>query len=366
MVLRLKCYNVRIPLVIPFKTSFGTTEVRDALIFELSDGNNTAYSESVTSTSPDYGYEDNSTVLHVAKDFLAPMLADLPSPAEFMERASVIKGNNMAKASLEMLLWDFHSRAENKAIQDTMGENRGYASAGVSIGMSSTDRMLKLVEDGMKRGYKRIKVKIEKGKEMEILGSIRNKYPDIPLSTDANCSYSFEDIDLLKELDSFNLEYLEQPLGHDDLVDHAELAKSMKTPICLDESITSAEIAEKAFRIKACSIVNIKPGRVGGFTESLKIARSVRRSGGHVWIGGMLETGIGRAFNVALASNSLIDFPGDTSPNDRYFSRDIVSNPFTMENGTIRPNGTAGTGIQIDHSEFMKSVHSAYTLLEKE
>lgn len=363
MVFRLRAFNVHIPLLVPFKTSFGTTITRDALLFELSDGETTAYSESVTSTIPDYGYEDNTTVLHIVKNYLAGELRDAPTPEDFMNRVSVIKGHNMAKASMEMLLWDYHSKQAGKPLHEYLGPSKGYADAGVSIGMSSIQNMIDLVSAALERKYKRIKVKIEKGRELEILGSIRDHFPDIPLSADANCGYSIKDIELLKKIDTFNLEYLEQPLGHDDLVNHAKLASEMNTPICLDESIKSAENAEDALDNSSCTIINIKPGRVGGLLESLKIARIARGKSSHVWVGGMLETGIGRAFNVSMASNVLVDFPGDTSPNDRYFKADIVKNPFAMDSGTIIPNAGPGIGVEVDLEQLHSRVQSVNTIL---
>lgn len=365
MAFRLKYYNIRIPLVIPFRTSFGTTSVRDAILFQLSDGNVTAYSEAVTSSLPDYGYEDNGTVLHIVREFLADKIRDYPRPEEFLERVASIKGNNMAKAAIEMLLWDFHSKKGGTPLYRALGDHREDADVGISIGMTSTPKMLELVKQGIDRGYKRIKVKIERGREEDILSSIRKEFPDVPLSADANCNYTLKDIGALKKIDDYNLEYLEQPLGHDDVVDHAELASRLSTPICLDESITSSEITEKAFEIGACSIVNIKPGRVSGLTESLKIAKIAHDNGGHVWVGGMLETGIGRAFNVSFAANKLVDLPGDTSPNDKYFVKDIVTNPFTLDSGKIRPNSLPGIGVDIDHKEFLDRIVKSDTLISE-
>lgn len=351
----LKYYKSEMPLVTPFTTSFGTEEIKSVYIFELENEGVKAYSECVTSKLPDYGYEDNATAFHIIKDYLVDLVKDLPSPEEFMKRASRIKGHNMAKAAVEMLLWDYYSKKEGKAMHRYLGDSKGYADVGISIGMDSPEKMVERISDALQKGYKRIKVKIMKGKEHSILSSIRDVYPEIPLSVDANTDYSINDIDLLKTLDKYNLVYIEQPMDNDDLIYHSRLAKEISTPICLDESITSPARARKAFEIGACSIINIKPGRAGGFGSSLEIAKITREAGGHVWIGGMLETGIGRSFNVSLASNSMIDYPGDTSPNSKYFERDIVKNPFHMINGVIKPNEGSGIGVDVD-SEFLKKV----------
>ncbi|MDS0256872.1 o-succinylbenzoate synthase [Thermoplasmatales archaeon AK] len=341
------------PMLYPFTTSFGTESNRNALIFELKAGDVTAYSECVTSVRPDYGYEDNTTALHVIEDVLVPMIKDLPTPEEFTLRARKIKGDNMAKGALEMLLWDYHSKLKKKPLHEVLGKTKGFADVGLSIGMDRTETTLERISKAVQAGYQRIKVKIEKGKEVEILKAVRDNFPEIVLTADANSCYSINDIDLIKKIDRFELKYLEQPLSYDDLIYHSRLAREISTPICLDESITSPEKAQKAFEIGACSVVNIKPGRIGGLTDSVAVARIAREFKGHVWVGGMLETGIGRSFNVAMASLELVDYPGDTAPNSRYFKKDIVRNQFIMENGRIKPNSGPGIGVDLDHEELI-------------
>lgn len=351
--MELRVFNVKIPFLYPFTTSFGTEDSRDALILEMRDGDVTAYSECVTSTRPDYSYEDNTTALHLIKDVFAPLIKDIPSPGEFNEVAKKVKGDNMARGAVEMLLWDFHSKAAGKPLDKFMGGNKDHIEVGLSVGMDTISKMETRIQAALDAGYKRIKVKIEKGREKDILGSIRDRFPDITLTADANSCYSMNDIDLVKTIDRYNLHYLEQPLNFDDLIYHSKLAREISTPICLDESITSPEKAEKAMEIGACSVINIKPGRIGGLSDSMEVARICRENGGHVWVGGMLETGIGRSFNVAMACNRNVDYPGDTAPNSRYFHRDIVSNPFVMDRGRIRPNADPGIGVKIDHEQFL-------------
>ncbi|WP_297215860.1 o-succinylbenzoate synthase [Thermoplasma sp.] len=359
--MQINFYRVRIPFLRPFTTSFGTEEYREALLFRISHEGIDAYSESVTSVIPDYGYEDNTTAMHVIRDLAAKYIADLPDPATFMERVKGIKGHNMAKAALEMLLWDYHSKASNQPLYRYLGKSRGYANVGISIGMAKIEDMEDQIEKALSLGYKRIKVKIARGRE-NIVKEIRDSFPDIPLSVDANGDYGAADIPRLKDLDRYDLEYIEQPFPGDDLIYHSKLKKEISTPICLDESITSADKALKAFDIGAADVINIKPGRIGGFSESLKVAEIARENGGHVWVGGMLETGIGRAFNIAFASLEMVDYPGDTSPNEKYFGKDIVLNPFKMKNGIIEPYHDAGIGVRIDEGALIRYMVEAGTI----
>ncbi len=351
--MKITYHKLKMPLISPFTTSFGTDINKDVYVFKLEHNGITAYSESVTDENPFYGSEDNYTVFHIVKQYLAPVVKGLPEPDEFNEQVKFIKGNNMAKASMEMLLYDYYAKANKKSLVDYIGHSRGYANVGISLGMDDINVTLKKIQEALDRGYKRIKVKIMKGKEIGILSAVRDNFPDIVLSADANSDYTEKDFDLIKKIDRYNLVYLEQPLYHDDIIYHSRLAKELSTPLCLDESITSPEKAQKAFEMGACKVINIKEGRLGGIGNSLKVMGIVKEFKGHVWIGGMLETGIGRSFNVSMASLSDINYPGDTSPNDKYFKNDIVKNPFTMENGTIKPNKGTGIGVEISE-EYLK------------
>jgi len=351
--MKITYHKLKMPLISPFTTSFGTDVNKDVYVFALEHNGITAYSESVTDENPFYGSEDNYTVIHIVKQYLAPIVKNLPEPEEFNEQVKFIKGNNMAKASMEMLLYDYYAKANKKSLVDYIGHSRGFANVGISLGMDDINVTLKKIQKALDRGYKRVKVKIMKGKEIDILGAVRDQFPDIVLTADANSDYTEKDFGLIKKIDRYNLTYLEQPLYHDDIIYHSRLAKELSTPLCLDESITSPEKAQKAFEMGACKVINIKEGRLGGIENSLKVIEIVKEFKGHVWIGGMLETGIGRSFNVSMASLSDINYPGDTSPNDKYFKNDIVKNPFTMENGTIKPNKGAGIGVEISE-EYLK------------
>jgi len=361
--LNLTARLVRLPFLSPFTTSFGTEAERTALILRLEKGGVTALAECVTMVDPLYSYEDNDTALHIIRDHLAGMVKDVPAPEEFLERASRIRGHNMAKAAMEMMLWDFHAKHEGKQIVRALGPSKGYADVGISLGIDNKEATIKKVGNALRKGYKRIKLKIDRGKEFEIVKTVRDSFPACELSADANACYTLKDLPALKRLDRFGLVYLEQPLEHDDIVDHAKLAKELDTPICLDESISTVERARQALEIGAAKVINIKPGRLGGFSNSRRVAKLAREEGCHVWVGGMLETGVGRAFNVAFASLKLVDYPGDTSPNEKYFARDIVKNPFVMEDGRITPNEGPGIGVELDDDFLARSTLKSWKLL---
>ena len=352
--MELIAHRVSLPLKTPFVTSFGAQDHRAALVFELIHNGITAFSEAVTDEGPFYSYEDNNTAFHIIEAYLTEQMKDVPKPVEFLNRVKFVKGHLMAKAALEMLLWDYHAKVEGTPLYRYIGKTNGKAQIGISIGMADPDEMRKQTSKAVELGYKLIKVKIEKGKEEDIVGNVRSAIGDFPLSVDANTDFTLEDTEALMALDKYGLVYMEQPLDHDDIIDHAELARRIRTPICLDESIVSRDRVRKAIEAKACTVINIKPGRVSGFTESLAIAKLARDHGLHTWVGGMLETGVGRAFNIALASSAYIDSPGDTSPNEKYFEKDIVKNPFIMEDGFITPMDGPGIGVEIDRDRLKK------------
>ena len=356
MDLVLRYHYVNLPMIEPFVYSEETEVSRNGFIFVLKNDGITAYSECVTNDNPFYLYEYNTTAINVIKDYLAKSIADTPEPKEFLERTDPVKGHEMAKGALEMLLWDYKAKKEKLPLYKILdGGTKGFAETGLSVGLDSTDRMVKKVGRAVDRHYKRIKVKISKGRELDILSAVRDRFPDIKLTADANSNYRISDIELLKKIDKFNLTYLEQPLNSDDLIDHSKLRKEIYTPICLDESIVSPDKMRKAIAIKSLDVVNIKPGRVGGFHNSLKIAKMAKENDIHVWIGGMEETSVGKNYNVALASSKLIDYPGDTGPTSELFSRDITTNPLTMKDGIVTPSEEIGIGVKIDE-EFLNEV----------
>jgi O-succinylbenzoate synthase len=330
---------------------------RNALILQLAHGGTEALSECVTDETPSCTGEDNETAMHAISGFAEGLRADPPpSPGEFLDAVEGVGGHQMAKAAVEMLLWDYRAKVDGVPLDEALGGSRGYADAGIAIGLAREGEVRAPVEAALERGYKRIKVKIDKEGALETLGAIRDAFPEIPLSADANACFEIpRDVALLKRIDRFELQYLEQPLGYDDLPDHSRLAKEISTPICLDESVTTLVRARVALETGAAKVINIKPGRVGGLKVAMEIARLAESMGANVWVGGMLETGVGRAFNVALASQREVDFPGDTSPNDRYFERDLAKNPFKMQDGRVRPNRGTGIGVELDRN-FLASV----------
>ena len=339
---------VSIPLLVPFATRFGTERSRDALILTYRSKGVEAYSECVTSERPGYSRENNSSALRAIKVKLAPLLAGEPAPREFTRMSERLEGNEMAKASVEMLLWDYRCRRELTRMADALGKSKGYAEVGVALGLERPEVLVERVWDALERGYRRVKLKIRRGEEYATVKRVRADFPDAQLSVDANGDYSLDDAQTLERLDEFGLAYIEEPLGSGRLEEHAKLAEKISTPICLDESVPTVESARLAIEMGAAKVVNIKPGRMGGLTNALEAIAAVRKAGGSCWVGGMLETGVGRAFNVALASLEAVDLPGDTSPNDRYFERDIVRNPFVMKSGTISPGRGLGSGAVID------------------
>ncbi|RME65588.1 MAG: o-succinylbenzoate synthase, partial [Caldilineae bacterium] len=314
---------------------------------------------SPVSDGPWYNEETYHTAWIMMKEFLGPMLleADLEGPRDTRHVFKRVRANRMAKAGLEFAVWDLFARAQNVSLAKLLGGTRDRVPVGVSVPIKkSIPELLETVEDYLAQGYKRIKIKIKPGWDIEPTRAIRERWPDLMLQVDGNSIYRLEDAEHLKQLDAFNLLLNEQPLDHDDIFDHAKLAKIVKTPICLDESIVSPDHARWAIELQACKIINIKPSRIGGLADSVDIHDMCQEAGLPVWHGGMLETGIGRATNVALASLPNFKLPGDISANDRYFRRDIVQNPFTLNpDSTLTVPTGPGNGAIVDEA-FLEEV----------
>jgi O-succinylbenzoate synthase len=338
------------PLLSAFSNSHGTTLARNALILQFGHGGVEALSECVTDETPSCTGEDNATALQFIRDVFGDRLrGEPPEPGEFLEAVGDVRGHQMAKAAVEMLLWDYGAKVGGRPLDEALGESRGHAEVGIALGLGRDEEIKSRIEGALERGYKRIKVKVDREKALDRLKFVRDTFPDIPLSADANgCFELRRDLTTLKRIDRFELQYIEQPLGYPRLLDHSRLAREISTPICLDESVTTVESAKEVLDVGAATLINVKPGRVGGLTVAVEIARIARNGGVHVWVGGMLETGVGRGFNVALASQRQFDYPGDISPNDRHFRRDLVKNPFSMKDGRVKPNRGAGIGVEVD------------------
>ena len=335
------------PLKAPFRTSFGVEESRDILYVRVITPDAEGWGECVAMHAPLYSSEYVDGAQEVIRRFLLPMVFAEPSitSASFASVVEPIEGHRMAKAALETAILDAELRASGVSLASHLGAVRDAVDCGVSVGIAnSIPQLLDQVEGYIDQGYKRIKLKIEPGIDVEPVRAVRERWPDILLQVDANAAYALSDAQQLAKLDPFDLLLIEQPLPEEQVREHAELAKVVKTPICLDESITSARMAAEAITIGACAIVNIKPGRVGGYLEARRVHDVCASMGIPVWAGGMLESGIGRAANVALAALPNFTLPGDTSASDRYFSQDVTE-PFVLEDGTLRVPTGPGIGV---------------------
>jgi O-succinylbenzoate synthase len=354
----LELRTINLPLVRPFRTSFGTQTAREVLILKVRTSEGVVgWSECVAMSEPLYSPEYVAGSLDLMRRFLIPTLLK----AEDLRAESVAPllapflGSPMAKATLETALLDAQLRTEGRSFGDFLGANKAKIPCGVSVGIApSIPALIEEVSGYIKDGYKRIKLKIEPGWDLEAVAEVRRNWPEIPLQVDANQAYSRSDGELLAQLDQFDLLLIEQPLDEHDILGHAQLARQVQTPICLDESITSLRAAEDALAMKATTVINIKPGRVGGYLEAVKIHDLCLNEGIPVWCGGMLETGIGRAANVALAALPGFTLPGDTSASSRFFQQDITT-PFVMEDGYLTVPQGVGIGVEPD-LDFLDSI----------
>lgn len=344
--------QVQMELVSPFQTSFGTEYNRDFLLIEAQDEAGTiGWGESVAMKTPYYNEETCDTNWHMLEKFILPLLLhkEIEHPDQVSDILRPIRRNNMAKSAIEGAIWDIYAQQTNQSLATAIGGTKEAIEVGVSIGIQDTiEELIALVDGYVEEGYKRIKVKIKPGWDVEVMRTLREHFPDVQMMADANSAYILQDIETLKQLDAFHLSMIEQPLDADDIVDHATLQKQMETPICLDESILSVEDARKAIELGSTKIINIKIGRVGGITEAKKIHDYCEEKGIPVWCGGMLESGIGRAHNIALTALSNFILPGDTSSSNRYWKKDIVTPEIKMENGYLTVPKEVGIGYEID------------------
>lgn len=364
--------HLKMKMKAPFTTSFGTFVNKEFLLLETTDElGNKGWGESVAFDSPWYNEETYKTNWIILEDFLIPLVKgkDIKHPDEINELFAFIRKNNMAKAALEGAIWDLYAKRTHQTLASALGGHKKQIEVGISIGIQkSVEELLSLIEGYVNEGYKRIKVKIKPGWDVDVIRAIRERFPDVPLMADANSAYSLEDATLLKQLDEFNLTMIEQPLASDDIIDHATLQKQLKTPICLDESIHSLEDARKAIELGSCGIINIKIGRVGGLTESKKIHDYCESKGIPVWCGGMLESGIGRAHNVAITTLSNFIMPGDTAGSERYWERDIIDPEVTVEDGYITVPDQPGIGYEpnLERIEKFTVNKKVYNLVDEE
>lgn len=357
--------RLKMPLKSAFETSFGKTTEKEMILVMAHSGGQTGYGECVALAQPIYNEETNNTVWTMLEEFLIPIVLkeEIPHPEKINKLFAFMKRNHMAKAALEGAIWDLYSKQQGISLSEALGGTRKEIEVGVSIGIeSTTDALLTKVQQFIEEGYKKIKIKIKPGWDLEPIHAIRETFGyDIPLMADANSAYTLADTDVLKQLDQFQLMMIEQPLAHDDIVDHSTLQKQLETPICLDESIHSVEDARKAIELESCRIINIKIGRVGGLTNAKEIHDFCEKHNVPVWCGGMLEAGIGRAHNIAIASLSNFTIPGDTSASDRYWQQDIIEPAVILtKQGIVTVPTTPGIGYHVNDE-----IVSKFTVQEK-
>ena len=349
---RIEIREVGLPLVHPFETSFGReTKQHVVVVIAFADGL-VGYGESAAGIGPWYSYETVETCWHVQRDFLIPLLLqdDLDRPSAVVTRLAAVRGHNMAKTGLEAAVWDLFAKAAGQSMSKYLSGVRTRIESGVSIGVqSSVDALIDRIGMFLDEGYRRIKMKIKPGWDVDVVRAVREAFADARLMVDANCAYTLDDAERLRRLDGLNLMMIEQPLSHHDLLDHARLQRQLDTPLCLDESIVTPEHARAAIELGSCRIVNIKAGRVGGLEAARRTHDLCRSHGLPVWCGGLLETGIGRAHNVALSTLPGFTLPGDVSASARYYEQDVIDPPFTLNaDGTIGVPDGPGIGVSVD------------------
>lgn len=345
-------HRINMSLKAPFVTSNGAYVDRETILIEATDcEGNVGWGECVAFTTPWYTEETVQGAWHMLQSFLIPSLlgATLAHPNELPALLSNVKRNQMAKAGLEMAIWDLYGQLTEKPLFELIGGVRKELKVGVAIGLQpSIDDYYRLIEQYIADGYERMKIKIKPGQDIELVAAIRARYPKLPLMVDANSAYNLDDIAHLQQLDDYDLMMIEQPLASDDIVDHAKLQAKLKTAICLDESIITYDDARKAIELGSCKIINVKLGRVGGMTEAIRIHDLCQVHDIAIWCGGMLESGIGRAHNMALASLSQFTIPGDISASARYWHKDIILPEVKIARGAVLLPTGAGIGFEID------------------
>ncbi len=357
---RITLREIRMPLVHFFETSFGRTTERRIVLVEVSSGGLSGWGEVTCGENPFYNEEWTESAWLILRDYVAPRVlhCNFEQAADVGARSAHIRGHLMAQGGLEVAVWDLEARMLGKPLYQHIGGGaRREIPCGVSIGIQdSVPQLLQKIETELAAGYQRIKMKIKPGWDVDVVRQVRKRFPDILLMADANSAYTLADAPLLKALDEFNLMMIEQPLAHDEIIDHAKLQAQLKTPICLDECIRSAHQAQQALAMDAGRIINIKLGRVGGFAEAKRVHDVAQAAGIPVWCGGMLEAGIGRAHNIALATLPNFTLPGDVSASKRYWARDIIQPPVEVTaRGTIAIRDDPGFGYELDR-EFLDSI----------
>jgi len=348
---KIELFLCRLPLVQFFETSFGRSYDRTFVLVRVQGEGQEGWGESVAEANPYYSSETTETVWHIVEGFIAPLVVGktFDHPRDVYRALRRIRGHNMAKAGVEMAIWDLYARIQGKPLSAILGGTRDRIASGVSIGIQdSLDQLMEKIDRELAAGYQRIKIKIKPGWDIDAVERVRAKFGNIPLQVDANAAYSLDDAALLARLDPYNLLLIEQPLDYDDVMDHAVLQARISTPVCLDESIHTVRIARDAIDAKACKIINIKPGRVGGHQASIELHDLCAAHDIPVWHGGMLESGIGRAHNIHLASLPNFRLPGDIAASKRYYQPDLIEPAIDIAaDGTIAVPDAPGIGVNI-------------------
>ncbi|WP_099222594.1 o-succinylbenzoate synthase [Listeria costaricensis] len=355
-------YHVKIPMVVPFVTSYGDLYEKECVLVEVMDEEGIrGYGELEAFPLPDYIEEFLFAAKFILEKVIVPQMNgwEFSHPSEFQTRFSWIRGNEMAKAAVESALWDLYAKKNTQSLQKALGGEGIFLDVGVSLGIQkSPAELVARVTSYVHQGYKRIKVKIKPDHDLTYIAAVREAFPEILLMADANSAYTLADFDRLKDLDRFQLAMIEQPFSIRDFIFHAQLQKQIQTPICLDENIRSVNDVNQAYRMESCRAINLKMARVGGHTEALKIINYCHEKGLIVWCGGMLEAGIGRAHNLALASRKEFNFPGDISATNRYFNEDIIEEEFKLQDGRLEVPQKMGIGVEISMKKIEKFIDS--------
>lgn len=334
----IEIYYVEMPLIYPFRTAFGNDSTIGSILVRMQAGDQFGWGEAAPWQYPAYSSEWAKGAFLVVRDFLAPGLLgeSIESGSTLQKKISWVKGNYFAKAALDLAWWDVYAKSLNQPLWRAIGGEKEIIEVGADFGiMESIDELINAIGSAVEQGYKRIKLKFRPGWELDMVQAVRRTFPDTIFHVDCNSAYTLSDLAMLRELDNYNLAMIEQPLMNDDLIDHAELQRHLRTPICLDESITSPDRARQAAKINACGWINIKPGRVGGITNALAIHDICRDAGIPCWIGGMLESAVGGAFCLALASLPNIQYPSDIFPTERFYLEDLGAPPMKLSGSSV-------------------------------
>jgi len=363
---RATIYHIAMELVTPFETSFGVETARHCVLLRLQAEGLEGWGECVATLTPGYSYETVGTAWHILRSYFLPALLgqEIREIPDLIPLLDPFKGHPMARAGLEMALWDLLGKARGQSLSEMLGGQASRVPVGVSVGLhDSMDSLLPVLHGYQEAGYARIKLKIKPGMDVDYVGNVREAFPELPLQVDANSAYGLDAVPIFKAMDSMDLILIEQPLAEDDLIDHSHLQAELSTPICLDESIASVRHTRQALAIDACRVVNIKPGRVGGLWEAKRIHDLCVSQNVPVWCGGMLETNVGRASNLALAALPGFSLPGDISASDRYYAQDLAGPNFELNpDSTITVPQGPGLGIEIWHDPLERFCERQETL----